>query len=78
MIPDSFRRYRRKLSAYAILLMSQCDKWAAGLGHELLYTERGSAAEQLCKQLGWQIIRDDHYDGIALSVMRKHLQQTRP
>jgi hypothetical protein len=40
-----------------------------------LYTERGSGAEQLYKRLGWQIMGHDHYDGIAVSVMRKHLDQ---
>jgi GNAT superfamily N-acetyltransferase len=63
---------------YGALLMSRCETWAAALGHDVLhlYTERGSGAEQLYKRLGWQIIRHDHYDGIAVSVMRKHLDQT--
>jgi GNAT superfamily N-acetyltransferase len=62
---------------YGALLMSRCETWAAALGHEVLYlyTERGSGAEQLYKRLGWQIIRHDQYDGIAVSVMRKHLDQ---
>jgi len=63
----------------ATLQMSRCETWAAALGRDVLYlyTERGSAAEQLYKRLGWQIIRDDHYDAIAVSVMRKHLCQAR-
>jgi GNAT superfamily N-acetyltransferase len=62
---------------YGALLMSRCERWAAALGREVLYlyTERGSGAEQLYKRLGWQIMRHDHYDGIAVSVMRKHLDQ---
>ncbi|SRR5258707_11325289 len=65
---------------YATLLMSRCETWAAALGRDILYlyTERGSGAEQLYKRLAWQIIRDDHYDGIAVSVMCKHLCQARP
>ena len=63
----------------ATLLMSRCETWAAALGRDALYlyTERGSGAEQLYKRLGWQILRDDHYDCIAVSVMRKHLCQAR-
>jgi GNAT superfamily N-acetyltransferase len=62
---------------YGALLMSRCERWAAALGREVLYlyTERGSGAEQLYKRLGWQIMGHDHYDGIAVSVMRKHLDQ---
>jgi hypothetical protein len=41
-------------------------------------TSRRVAAEQLYKRLGWQIIRDDHYDGIAVSVLKKYLCQARP
>ena len=37
------------------------SSWIKGL-----HTERGSAAEQFYKRLGWQIIRHDHYDGIAV------------
>jgi hypothetical protein len=38
-----------------------------------LFTERGSAAERLYTGTGWQLLRHDHYDGIAASVMRKSL-----
>jgi GNAT superfamily N-acetyltransferase len=62
---------------YGALLTSRCETWAAALGHDILclYTERGSAAEQLYKHLGWQIIRHDQYDGMAVSVMCTHLDQ---
>src|SRR5258708_21943997 len=62
---------------YGALLMCRCERGAAALGREVLYlyTERGSGAEQLHTRLGWQIMHHDHYDGIAVSVMRKHLDQ---
>jgi GNAT superfamily N-acetyltransferase len=60
---------------YGTLLVSRCETWAAGLGHDALYlyTERGSGAEQLYQRLGWQIIRHDQYDGMDVTVMRKSL-----
>ena len=60
---------------YGALLMPRCETWAAALGRDVLhlYTERGSGAEQLCERRARQIIRHDRYDGIAVSVMRKHL-----
>jgi GNAT superfamily N-acetyltransferase len=60
---------------YGTLLMSRCEDWAAALGHGVLhlYTERNSAAERLYTRIGWQVLRHDHYDGLAASVMRKSL-----
>jgi GNAT superfamily N-acetyltransferase len=65
---------------YGTLLMSRCEAWAAALGHDslYLYAERGSAAERLYTRMGWQLIRNDHYDGIAASVMRQSLPSVRP
>ena len=60
---------------YGALLVSQCERWAATLGHDALYlyTERASGAEQLYKYLGWQTIRHDHYEGMDVTVMRTRL-----
>jgi GNAT superfamily N-acetyltransferase len=60
---------------YGRLLMSNCEAWAAALGHDTLYlyTERRSAGERLYTAIGWQLLRHDHYDGIDASVMRKSL-----
>ena len=68
---DSSARRR----GYGTLLMSRCETWATALGYDALYlyTERGSGAERLYTRLGWQLLRHDHYDGIAASVMRKSL-----
>jgi GNAT superfamily N-acetyltransferase len=65
---------------YGALLMSRCETWAAALGHDALYlyTERGSAAEQLYRRLGWQAIRHEQYDGMDVTVMRKSLQPVPP
>ena len=65
---------------YGTLLMSRCEAWAAALGHDALYlyTERGSAAERLYTRIGWQLLRHDHYDGIAASVMWKKLPSAQP
>lgn len=62
---------------YGALLMSRCERWAAALGREVLYlyTERGSGAEHLYQRLGWQTMRQDRYDGMAVSIMRKHLDR---
>jgi len=64
---------------YGTLLMSRCEAWAAALGHDALYlyTERDSAAERLYTRMGWQLLRNDHYDGISASVMRKSLPSAR-
>jgi GNAT superfamily N-acetyltransferase len=66
---------RARRRGYAALLMSRCESWAAALGHGVLYlyTERGSGAEQLYLRLGWQVVRHDELDGMAVSVMRKSL-----
>jgi hypothetical protein len=55
--------------------VSRCEAWAAALGHESLYlfTERGSEAAQLYQRLGWQIIRHDQFENLAVTVMRKSL-----
>jgi GNAT superfamily N-acetyltransferase len=64
---------------YGTLLMSRCEAWAAALGHGALYlfTERDSAAERLYTRIGWQVLRHDHYDGMAASVMHKSLPSAR-
>ena len=65
---------------YGALLVSRCETWAAALGHHALYlyTERGSAAEQPYKRLGWRIIRYERYDGMDVTVMRKNLSPVPP
>jgi GNAT superfamily N-acetyltransferase len=63
---------------HGTLLMSRCETWAAALGYRALYlyTERGSAAERLYAAIGWQLLRHDHYNGLAASVMCKSLPPT--
>jgi len=70
-----FVSHAERRRGYGALLVSRCEAWAAALGHEslYLYTERDSGAEQLYRRLGWQIIRQCQYDGMAVTVMRKNI-----
>jgi GNAT superfamily N-acetyltransferase len=58
-------------------LVRRSEEWAASLDHQALYlyTERGSGAQALYEQLGWQVIGFGHYEGIDVTVMRTLLAQ---
>src|SRR5258708_11083187 len=54
---------------YRSPLMSRCETWAAALGHDALYlyTEGGSAADQLYLRPAWQLFPHAHYHALSPS-----------
>lgn len=58
------------------LLVRRCEEWAASLGHaELyLYTEAGSAAHDLYRDLSWRDIHAGRYENVSITIMKTDLR----